>query len=47
MQGIVCVWCLTLREENKLRVFEQRALRRIFGPKREDITGDWIKLHKT
>jgi len=46
MQGIVWVWRLTLREENKLRVFEQRALRRIFGPKREDITRDWIKLHK-
>jgi hypothetical protein len=31
--------------EYKLRVFENRVLRRIFGPKRDDVTGDWRKLH--
>jgi hypothetical protein len=39
-------WCLTLREEYRLRVFENRVLRRIFGPKRDVVTGDWRKLHK-
>jgi hypothetical protein len=34
-----------LREEHRLRVSEDRVLRRIFGPKREDVTGDWRKLH--
>jgi hypothetical protein len=38
-------WSLTLREEHRLRVFENRVLRRIFGPKRDDETGDWRKLH--
>jgi hypothetical protein len=38
-------WSLTLREEHRLRVFENRVLRRIFGPKRDDVTGDWRKLH--
>jgi hypothetical protein len=37
-------WSLTLREEHKLRVFENRVLRRIFGPKREEVTGEWRKL---
>jgi hypothetical protein len=32
-------WSLTLREEHKLRVFENRVLRRIFGPKRDEVTG--------
>jgi hypothetical protein len=36
---------LTLREEHRLRVFENRVLRRIFGPKRDEVTGEWIKLH--
>jgi hypothetical protein len=36
---------LTLREEHKLRVFENRVLRRIFGPKRGEVTGGWRKLH--
>jgi hypothetical protein len=36
---------LTLREEQRLRVFENRVLRRIFGPKRDEVTGDWRKLH--
>jgi hypothetical protein len=34
-----------LREEHRLRVLENRVLRRIFGPKRDDVTGDWRKLH--
>jgi hypothetical protein len=36
---------LTLREEDRLRVFENRVLRRIFGPKRDEVTGEWRKLH--
>ena len=36
---------LTLREERRLRVFENRVLRRIFGPKRDEVTGEWRKLH--
>jgi hypothetical protein len=38
-------WSLTLREECRLRVFENKVLRRIFGPKREDVTGEWRRLH--
>jgi hypothetical protein len=38
-------WSLTLREEHRLRVFENRVLRRIFGSKRGEVTGDWRKLH--
>jgi len=38
-------WLLTLREERKLRVFENRVLRRIFGPRREEISGEWRRLH--
>jgi hypothetical protein len=38
-------WSLTLREEHRLRVFESRVLRRIFGPKREEVTGEWRNLH--
>ena len=38
-------WSLTLREERRLRVFENRVLRRIFGPKRDGLTGEWRKLH--
>ena len=34
-------WSLTLREEHKLSVFENRVLRRIFGPKRDGVTGEW------
>ena len=37
-------WSLTLREERRLRVFENRVLRRIFGPKRDEVTGEWRKL---
>jgi len=38
-------WSLTLREERKLRVFENMVLRRIFGPRREEVTGEWRRLH--
>ena len=38
-------WSLTLREERRLRVFENRVLRRIFGPRKDKITGEWRKLH--
>jgi hypothetical protein len=38
-------WSLTLREEHRLRVSENRVLRRTFGPKREEVTRDWRKLH--
>ena len=38
-------WSLTLREERRLRVFENRVLRRIFGPTRDEITGEWRKMH--
>jgi hypothetical protein len=34
-----------LREERRLTVFENRVLRRIFGPKRDEVTGEWRKLH--
>jgi hypothetical protein len=35
----------TLREERRLKVFENRVLRRVFGPKRDKVTGEWRKLH--
>ena len=38
-------WSLTLREERRLRVFENRVLRRVFGPKRDEVTGEWRKLY--
>jgi hypothetical protein len=38
-------WSLTLREECRLRVFENRVLRRIFGPKKDEVTGEWRRLH--
>ena len=41
----VITWALTLREERRLRVFESRVLRRVFGPKRDEVTGEWRKLH--
>ena len=37
-------WSLTLREERRLRVFENRVLMRVFGPKRDDLTWEWRKL---
>jgi hypothetical protein len=39
------IWSITVREEHKLRVSENRVLRRIFGPKRDRVTGGWRKLH--
>jgi hypothetical protein len=39
-------WSLTSREECRLKVFENRVLRRVFGSKRGEITGDWRRLHK-
>jgi hypothetical protein len=39
-------WLLTLSEEHRLRVFESGVLRRIFGPKRDEVTGEWRKLHE-
>jgi hypothetical protein len=42
---VVETWSLTLREEHRLRVFENRVLRRIFGPTRDEVTGEWRKLH--
>ena len=38
-------WSLTLREERKLRVFENMVLRKIFGPRRDEVTGEWRGLH--
>jgi len=38
-------WLLTLREERRVRVFENRVLRRVFGPKRGMVIGEWRKLH--
>jgi hypothetical protein len=39
------VWSLIVREKHRLRVFENRVLRKIFGPKRDELMGDWRKLH--
>jgi hypothetical protein len=38
-------WSLTLKEEHRVRVFDNRVLRRIFGPKRDEVIGEWKKLH--
>jgi len=38
-------WSFTLREERGLRLLENRVLRKIFGPKRDEVTGEWKKLH--
>jgi hypothetical protein len=38
-------WSLTLREEHRLRVFENRVLRRVYRPKKDEVTGKWRKLH--
>jgi hypothetical protein len=37
-------WSLTLREEHRLRVFENKVLRRMFGPKRDEVRGEWRKM---
>jgi hypothetical protein len=39
------IWALALREEHRLKVFENRVLRRIFVPKKDEVTGEWRKLH--
>ena len=39
------IWCLTLREEHRLRIFENRVLRKIFGPKRDEVPGEWSRPH--
>jgi len=39
-------WLLTWRENRRLKLFENRVLRRIFGPKRDEVTREWRKLHK-
>ena len=38
-------WSLTLRDGKRLRVFENKVLRRIFGPRRDEVTGEWRRLH--
>jgi hypothetical protein len=38
-------WLLTLRKERRPRVFENRVLKKVFGPKRDEVTGEWRKLH--
>ena len=38
-------WSLTLREERKQRVYENRVMRRVFGPSRDEVTGEWRKLY--
>jgi hypothetical protein len=38
-------WSVTMREEHRLRTFHSRMLRKIFGPKRDEITGNWKRLH--
>ena len=38
-------WSVTLKEERRLRVFENTVLRRMFGPRRDEVTRDWRKLH--
>jgi len=39
------MWCLTLREEQMLKVFETAVLRKIFGPTRDKVTQDWRRVH--
>jgi hypothetical protein len=46
LQTLGCeTWSLTFREESRLRESENRVLMRIFGPKRDEVTGEWRKLH--
>jgi hypothetical protein len=49
MLPLVLYWCetwsVTLREEHRLRVYENRVLMRIFGAKRDEVMGEWRKLH--
>jgi hypothetical protein len=45
LSSSVETWSVTLREEHRLRVFENRVLRRIFGSKMDGVTGEWRRLH--
>ena len=48
MPVVLCgceTWSLKLKDESRLRVFENRVLKRIFGPKRDEVTGEWRRLH--
>jgi hypothetical protein len=48
LSNVLCgceIWSITWREECRLRVYENRVLRRIFGPKGDEVTGEWRKLH--
>ena len=48
LPAVLCgceTWSLTLRDERKLRVFENMVLRRIFGPRRNEVTGEWRRWH--
>jgi hypothetical protein len=38
-------WSVTFKEGHRLRVFKNRVLRKIFGPKRDEVAGEWIRLH--
>jgi hypothetical protein len=40
------MWTITLKKERRLRMFENRVLRRIFGPKKDEVKCEWKKLHK-
>ena len=49
MPVVLCgceTWLLTLREEFRLKMFENRVLNKIFGPKKDEVTGRWKRLHK-
>ena len=46
ISNVELIWSLILREEHRLRVFENRVLRRIFGPRRDGVTGEWRKLYE-
>jgi hypothetical protein len=43
--GTLLYWSLKLKEERRLKVFENRVLRRVFGPRKGELTGEWRKLH--
>jgi hypothetical protein len=43
--GVFRTWSLTFREKRRLKVFENRVLRRIFECKRDEVTGEWRRLH--
>ena len=45
LYGFETWWCLTFREEHRLWVYGNRVLRKIFGPKRDEVRGEWERLH--